>query len=205
MKQKQLLQIVTQVIALIVFTFAMVKGKMVLWLAVYGVSVILSFVFGRFYCAYICPMHTVMSVSQKIKGKLSPANLSSTLTRYLPFVSLIAAVATMLIGKKAFHAQVPVLIIYVVLSFIWTLFFSSSIWHNYLCPYSILLKAGGKKSKKHYSVDHDTCIGCTKCVKVCPSGAITMVDKKAVINPALCLSCGKCAEVCPTQAIAYAT
>lgn len=45
------------------------------------------------------------------------------------------------------------------------------------------------------------CIGCNKCVPVCPFAAINVVDKKAVINEA-CTLCGVCAQVCPVKAIA---
>ena len=44
------------------------------------------------------------------------------------------------------------------------------------------------------------CIGCNKCVPVCPFAAINMVDKKAVMNEA-CTLCGVCVQVCPVQAI----
>ncbi|MBI4350531.1 MAG: electron transfer flavoprotein subunit alpha [Elusimicrobia bacterium] len=44
------------------------------------------------------------------------------------------------------------------------------------------------------------CIGCTKCVPVCPFAAITMIDKLAVMNEA-CTLCGVCVQVCPVQAI----
>jgi len=54
-------------------------------------------------------------------------------------------------------------------------------------------------------VDQATCIGCTACVSVCPSEAISMEDKpegqKAVIDAAKCTSCGTCISVCPVQAI----
>ena len=44
------------------------------------------------------------------------------------------------------------------------------------------------------------CIGCNKCVPVCPFTAINMVDKKAVMNEA-CTLCGVCVQICPVQAI----
>lgn len=44
------------------------------------------------------------------------------------------------------------------------------------------------------------CIGCGKCVRVCPFDAIDMVDKKAVINDK-CTACGSCVEACPVKAI----
>lgn len=44
------------------------------------------------------------------------------------------------------------------------------------------------------------CIGCGKCVRVCPFEAIDMIDKKAKINDK-CTACGQCVEACPVDAI----
>ncbi|MDQ7772175.1 MAG: electron transfer flavoprotein subunit alpha [Elusimicrobiales bacterium] len=44
------------------------------------------------------------------------------------------------------------------------------------------------------------CIGCGKCVPVCPFAAIQMVDRLAVMNEA-CTLCGACVQVCPVKAI----
>ena len=52
-------------------------------------------------------------------------------------------------------------------------------------------------------VDESMCIGCTLCLKACPVNAISMKDKKAVINTDRCVSCGKCAVVCPKDAIDF--
>lgn len=45
------------------------------------------------------------------------------------------------------------------------------------------------------------CIGCGKCVKTCPSSAITLKDNLAYIDPMKCTVCGECIQVCPTGAI----
>ena len=57
-------------------------------------------------------------------------------------------------------------------------------------------------------VNEHECIGCGKCIKVCPIEAISYdMDehgnqiKKAVINEDICLGCGVCARACSTKAI----
>jgi uncharacterized Fe-S center protein len=47
----------------------------------------------------------------------------------------------------------------------------------------------------------DLCIGCGKCVKVCPKSAITLVKKKSRIDHDLCIGCFECMTVCPEHAI----
>lgn len=46
----------------------------------------------------------------------------------------------------------------------------------------------------------DKCIGCTKCVKVCPFGALYMEGKLAKVNES-CTLCGACVQSCPVNAL----
>jgi Pyruvate/2-oxoacid:ferredoxin oxidoreductase delta subunit/bacterioferritin-associated ferredoxin len=50
-------------------------------------------------------------------------------------------------------------------------------------------------------VDTGKCIGCGICTKVCPSLAVTLVDKKAVVKLEDCRGCGGCNQRCPVFAI----
>lgn len=48
----------------------------------------------------------------------------------------------------------------------------------------------------------DTCIGCTKCSKICPAGCISgKVKEKHEIDISKCLKCGACMENCKFNAI----
>jgi len=47
----------------------------------------------------------------------------------------------------------------------------------------------------------DKCIGCGKCVPVCPYHAIILEDKKAIIDLNGCTLCGACVPECPVDAI----
>jgi ferredoxin len=47
-------------------------------------------------------------------------------------------------------------------------------------------------------------VGCTRCLDLCPTGAITPAGNHVAIDAYVCAGCGQCAAVCPTGAAAYA-
>lgn len=49
-------------------------------------------------------------------------------------------------------------------------------------------------------LDISKCNGCTTCLKHCPTEAIRIRDRHAVINADRCIDCGQCIRVCPHQA-----
>ncbi len=62
--------------------------------------------------------------------------------------------------------------------------------HDYL--HSVILK-------------EDRCIGCTGCLKVCPTEAIRVRNGKAKIIPEKCIDCGECIRICPNHAKSVTT
>lgn len=51
------------------------------------------------------------------------------------------------------------------------------------------------------TVNKDKCVGCQKCIGVCPKEAISLEGKKSFIDKAKCIGCGECMTVCPVKAI----
>jgi ferredoxin len=47
-------------------------------------------------------------------------------------------------------------------------------------------------------------VGCTRCLELCPAGAIAPAGDHVSIDANICAGCGQCAAVCPTGAASYA-
>ena len=54
--------------------------------------------------------------------------------------------------------------------------------------------------KHSVSLDESKCVGCTTCLKRCPTEAIRIRDGKASIRSSKCIDCGECIKVCPHKA-----
>lgn len=50
------------------------------------------------------------------------------------------------------------------------------------------------------TLDKEKCVGCTNCIKRCPTEAIRVRDGKAQIISERCIDCGECIRVCPHHA-----
>ncbi|HZC95940.1 MAG TPA: 4Fe-4S binding protein, partial [Bradyrhizobium sp.] len=53
-----------------------------------------------------------------------------------------------------------------------------------------------------HSRSHRT--GCTRCLDLCPAGAISTAGEHVAIDASICAGCGQCAAACPTGAASYA-
>jgi len=199
---------IVRLIFLALFVFLLAQGQMTLWLALVGAGLLVSLIFGRIYCGYVCPMNTLMIptnwIAKKLKfqTKKTPKWLGNG---YFAWIALVVSVAAMLLLKQLFQINLPVLPIWLAVSVIVTLRYRPSVFHNLLCPFGALQKLFGRFAKQRKRVDESACSGCKLCEKVCPSDAITVGgdNKKAAIETALCHQCTSCAKVCPAGAIHY--
>jgi Na+-translocating ferredoxin:NAD+ oxidoreductase RNF subunit RnfB len=51
------------------------------------------------------------------------------------------------------------------------------------------------------NIQEDVCIGCTHCMKACPTEALRVKGGKAQLIAERCVDCGECMRVCPVNAI----
>ena len=54
------------------------------------------------------------------------------------------------------------------------------------------------------NIDPDRCVGCGKCVEICPGNLLKLIDRTATIRDSRdCWSCTVCVKACPRNAICY--
>ncbi len=75
--------------------------------------------------------------------------------------------------------------------------------HSLIIPFvfSKHIRNKVKRERKAPVFLPDPCIGCRKCIDICPSHALTMRDKRIIIDTKACIRCYCCHEVCPASAI----
>ncbi|MFA7099574.1 MAG: 4Fe-4S binding protein [Eubacteriales bacterium] len=208
MSSKRLQINIIRIIFLGLFIFIMSKGTPILWLGIFGVSLVAALFFGRIFCGWICPMNTLMIGTElllnkfNIKLKDSPKWLE---TGWLGWVLLIAMVLAMAVIKKMTGGEVPVLLYLLILSVLVTLRYKPEVFHNKLCPFGVLQSLTGRFAYLSRRVNLDKCVGCKLCETTCPSKAtvVSPQNRKAEINPKLCHQCYNCKLICPKDAIDY--
>jgi len=70
---------------------------------------------------------------------------------------------------------------------------------------------GTFEKPRYIKFDDDLCtharsriVGCTRCLDLCPTGAIVPAGNHVSIDAHICAGCGQCAAACPTGAASYA-
>lgn len=199
---------VIRLLLLVLFLFLVFKGKMMLWLALFALSLVIAIIFGRVYCGYACPMNTLMIPIEWISKKLKLQTDKSPkwlLSGRFAWISLIGSVAFTIFARKVLEKNIPILIIWLAVSVVITLRYKPAVFHNLICPFGVLQKFFGRFARFSQNVNKEGCIGCKLCEKACPTEAIIVnaEDKKADINTSLCLQCTNCQQVCPKDTINY--
>jgi ferredoxin len=80
----------------------------------------------------------------------------------------------------------------------------TGIQNKVFAGFGLLFRTIGRRSLGKLYVADDACVGCGKCVRVCPAGAISLVGKVPRWNLS-CEACQRCINSCPHRAIQTST
>ncbi len=199
------MQILLQILFLGFFVFLTVRGDVRVWLLVFAALFLLSLVFSRFYCGYVCPINTVMKPVSFLKRKFGKKGAS--IPRFMKRPIVRYGFLVVVIGFMVFSAvtgrELPVLPVLIGLGFVMTVFFPEQFFHRHLCPFGAMLKLPGKASCMAVRIEPKDCTNCGVCARVCPSGAAHEATDVHEIAKDECLVCMECVRACPVKTIRY--
>ena len=202
---RKTIQNVIRIIFLVVFAGLIFAGKIQIWMAIFLAGVLASFLLGRVYCGWICPINTVMSTmtrmkkKMKIKDRPTPAWIRNPWTRYVVMALFIGLAVFANVSKR----PIPVLPALFAIGILLTLFYPELLWHRYLCPYGTILHYPAKLARNQMQINPSACNNCGICAKVCPTTTISNIDNQFRIEKSECLVCFACQDNCRKDAIHY--
>ena len=185
------------------------------------IPVVLTIVLGKVFCGWICPMHLILEINDKIRGLLIKVGYNSRdiifskRTKY--YVLIIGILAASFAGRPLMALIYPPAVIsreifYKIYTGMWgagvtviaiivfvELVLSRRWWCRYICPggalYTLLSRVRVLKVKR----DDLSCDQCGDCIPICPYDLKPMTK---LLN-ADCDQCGLCISVCKPGALRY--
>jgi ferredoxin-type protein NapH len=177
-------------------------------MALVGLVIILAltFVFGRIFCGYVCPIGTVQELLSRLPMKQKKISQKKVilLVHSLVFVLFLALAIIFSINLldyigifAFFNLQFSS---FYFIAFVLLLLVSIFIYRpfcRFICPYGLLLSLVGRKSVFNIK-RNENCIDCGICEKTCPTDEAGLTDYKQE-----CYVCMRCDDVCPKHGISY--
>ncbi len=193
----------------------------ILTAVLFGIIIVLTLLFGRFYCSTICPFGVLQEfialVIHKRRKVYHPLEGGSKSVipgwgKYLQYLIAGLAFGALLGGSvlliryidpyTIFGSAVSLSVfgIIAVLIILPLVFFKNRFFCTNICPVGAVLGLISKVSPNKIYMD-ENCVKCGICANNCPSGCID--HKEKFVDNETCVKCLKCLSVCPKSAIKY--
>ncbi len=202
------------------------EGKLNAGVILFGVAILGTLVFGRWFCGWACHLVAVQDLSAWLLGRmgLKPRPLRSRLLVFVPFVvafhmfiegpllrwwhgvdhpPIEAAFSTSEFWER-FPGPVMAVLQFVVLGFLIVWWMGAKGFCTHGCPYGAFFAVADRFAPMRIKVS-DACNGCGHCTSVCSSNVRVheeVAKHKQIVDPG-CMKCLDCVSVCPTDALSF--
>ena len=205
---------------------AFAKGGMInAGLLFFAAAILLTAIFGRFFCGWACHIVALQDLSRWLLGKIGirPKPLRSRVLAWVPALAFsymfLWPVAwrlwhgddpTRIHGTELTTAQFwstfPGWIIggltFLVCGFLCVYFLGAKGFCTYACPYGAIFAAADRLATLRIRVT-DACSGCGHCTAVCSSNVRVHEEVRdfGMVVDSGCMKCTDCVSVCPNDAL----
>ena len=167
-----------------------------------GIPIITTFLFGRIFCGYVCPIGALQEIINIRDRALKISNKVERKLRLIRFLLLAIVIIIPLIQKEfIFNKILPFKAVFNINGNLVQIILAATIlllslfiyrpFCRFGCPFSLVLEFIGKYSLIKIKKDASFCGTCKNCLKKCPVNAIS--DNCKVDN-GVCIRCGECCE-----------
>ncbi|MFH2044381.1 MAG: 4Fe-4S binding protein [Pseudomonadota bacterium] len=189
------------------------------------IPLLITLLFGRVFCSWLCPIGFILELSTKINAILKKKGFTRKIYirnfRYIILaVSLLTALLlgipiisifdpAHLLGRELSmiftHQEVSVAgLIFLLAILVFEILFVSRAWCRFFCPSGACLSLIGVNRNFKIRTDQKECVNCNLCRSVC---SYNLEPDKIVnyttLQRAVCDNCGLCRDSCPKGAISY--
>lgn len=185
-------------------------------LAIVFFILIITFLFGRFYCSTVCPFGILQEMIGSIFGRKTGNAPNFYKTRYLiasivfglliggsalglkildPYTNFGIIISNFLNPSSIFSVMYAAIVLLIITLLV---VFKDRIFCTTICPIGTILGLFSKYGVFKLNIDSN-CTKCKACENECPTGCI---DSSNIDNER-CIRCLKCVAKCPQNAIKY--
>ncbi len=190
----------------------------------FAAAILLTAVFGRFFCGWACHLVAVQDLARWLLAKVGirPHPLRSRLLGWVPALAFVymflwpalfrlwhetpLGTRAYELTTSAFWATFPGWIVgtltFLVCGFAIVYFLGAKGFCTYACPYGAAFALADRLAPMRVRVT-DACEGCGHCTAVCTSNVRVHEEVRAygmVVDPG-CMKCRDCVSVCPNDAL----
>ncbi len=195
-------------------------------LVFFAVTIVLTAIFGRFFCGWACHLVALQDLSRALLERFGrrPKPLRSRLLRWVPAIAFVYAFLWPMIYRWVSKRPMPEVqteltttefwvtfpgwivggLTFVICGYLAVYFLGAKGFCIYACPYGAIFGVAERLAPMRIRVT-DACAGCGHCTAVCTSNVRVHEEVRdwGMVVDSGCMKCLDCVSVCPSDALYY--